>query len=274
MSMTAPGIVRHWLPKLAICGALATSASCLISVKDYPLERSGRDTGMDDAGSSGGAGERSVGGSNASSSGATGITDAGSGGTGAGVAGSCGQVRKAAALSFLGATDYDAGTSPSAVAEGDLDGDGAVDLAVANSGSNDVSILLNNGDGTFEPAAAYASGLGADSVVVGDLDGDQKPDLAVANLYTGRPGAASGDGAILINHGDGTFAAATSHDVGGFPSGIALADLDGDGKPDLALSNDESSGRAHILLNSGNGNFAPPVGYNCSANAGSLRLAI
>ncbi|HEY5374092.1 MAG TPA: VCBS repeat-containing protein, partial [Polyangiaceae bacterium] len=147
-------------------------------MKDYPLESSRRGVGSDEAGSSGdGAfagegGEKSAGGSDGASSGNAADTDAGSGGANGAAAGSCGHVGKAAALSFLGAADYEAGTSPSAVADGDLDGDGTVDLAVANSGSNDVSILLNNGDGTFAPPAAYASGLGPDSIVVGDLDGD------------------------------------------------------------------------------------------------------
>src|SRR5206468_4236096 len=76
----------------------------------------------------------------------------------------------------------DVGTSPRSVAIGDLNGDGRPDLAVANSGSNNVSALLGNGDGTFlQTAFNYAVGPGPVSLAIGDLNGDGRPDLAVAN---------------------------------------------------------------------------------------------
>ena len=64
---------------------------------------------------------------------------------------------------------------------GDFNGDGKPDLAVANSGSNNVSVLLGNGDGTFQAAVNYAAGNAPNSVAVGDFNGDGKADLAVAN---------------------------------------------------------------------------------------------
>ena len=79
------------------------------------------------------------------------------------------------------------------MAVGDLNGDGRPDLAVANAGSGDVSVLLGNGDGSFQPQQRFAAGIGPASVALGDLNGDGRPDLAVAN--TTDPGTVS----ILLN---------------------------------------------------------------------------
>ncbi|MCA9276994.1 MAG: VCBS repeat-containing protein [Phycisphaerales bacterium] len=73
------------------------------------------------------------------------------------------------------------GLRPISVAIGDLDGDGTRDLTVANRNSNSVSVLLGNGDGTFQPRQDFATGVDPWSVSIGDLDGDGTPDLAVAN---------------------------------------------------------------------------------------------
>jgi hypothetical protein len=73
------------------------------------------------------------------------------------------------------------GTNPDAVAMGDLNGDGRLDLAVANAGSNTVSVLLGNGAGGFQAQTQYATGTNPDSVAIGDLNGDGRLDLAVAN---------------------------------------------------------------------------------------------
>ena len=77
--------------------------------------------------------------------------------------------------------NYGAGDGPNSVAIGDLNGDGDPDLAVANMDSNNVSVLLGNGDGSFLSAVNYGAGDGPSSVAIGDLNGDANPDLAVAN---------------------------------------------------------------------------------------------
>ena len=77
---------------------------------------------------------------------------------------------------------YDAGDRPSSVVAADLDGDGKLDLIVANYGGNNVSVFRNYGNGTFASKADYAAGNGPLSVFVADLDGDGKPDLVVANV--------------------------------------------------------------------------------------------
>ncbi|NIQ20259.1 MAG: VCBS repeat-containing protein, partial [Gammaproteobacteria bacterium] len=91
----------------------------------------------------------------------------------------------------------------------DLDGVNGPDLAVANFVGDDVSVLLNQGDGTFAPAVAYEAGDFPQSVAIGDLDGVNGPDLAVAN---------DSDVSVLFNQGDGTFADAVDHDAGDAPS--------------------------------------------------------
>ena len=82
---------------------------------------------------------------------------------------------------FLAPLVFPAGDSPRSVAVGDFNGDGILDLAVANRYQNTVSVLLGQGDGTFLPAQSYAAGIYPRSVAVGDFNGDGKPDLAVAN---------------------------------------------------------------------------------------------
>src|SRR5438445_3188752 len=88
-------------------------------------------------------------------------------------------------VSFIARADLEVGTNPRSVAVGDFNGDGRLDLAVTNASSYDVpgtvSVLLGNGDGTFQSALSFAAGTDAASVAVGDLNGDGRPDLAVAN---------------------------------------------------------------------------------------------
>ena len=86
---------------------------------------------------------------------------------------------------------------------GDFDADGRTDLAVANRSGNSVSILLGNGDGTFQPRTDFAAGPGPISITRADFDRDGALDLAVADVNTSSfgPGRIS----ILLGHGDGTF---------------------------------------------------------------------
>src|SRR5207249_1694859 len=95
---------------------------------------------------------------------------------------------------------FDTGAFPVSVAIADLNADGRPDLAVATAGSNTVSVLLGNGDGTFRDKSEYFAGITPYSVTIGDLNGDGKPDLAVAN---------SGSVSVLLGNGTGTFGANT-----------------------------------------------------------------
>ena len=85
-------------------------------------------------------------------------------------------------VSFIARGEFRAGRNPHFVAVGDFNGDGLLDLAVANFRSETVSVLLGNGDGSFQAARNFEAGRAPSSVVVGDFDGDGVQDLAVANL--------------------------------------------------------------------------------------------
>ena len=145
--------------------------------------------------------------------------------------------------SFKAQLAYPTGRLASSVAIGDLNGDGKRDLAIANRGSWTVSVLLNSGDGSFQAKVDYRTGRGPSSVAIADLNGDGKRDLATANA-----GAATIS--VLTNRGDGSFQAQRDYRVGVrrvLPESVAIRDLDGDGRPDLATAN--PVGTVSVLLN-------------------------
>jgi len=140
-----------------------------------------------------------------------------------------------------------AGESPVSPLVADLDADGVADIAVANRDSDDVSVALGRGDGTFGAQTRVPAGPGPVALVAGDFDGDGRPDLAVVGDF--------GDQVwILPGRGDGTFAAARP--VGGprFPSGLVAADLNGDGLGDLAVAS-RALLEVTVLLGRGDGTF-------------------
>src|SRR5438876_590519 len=127
---------------------------------------------------------------------------------------------------FLAPLAYHAGRYPSSVAVGDFDGDGHLDLAVAN--GDNVSVLLGNGDGSFQTARNFPAGSLTVSVAVGDFDGDGHLDLAVANYghpSNGDPGGVS----VLLGNGDGSFQPARNFPDRSSPSSVAVGDFNGDG---------------------------------------------
>ena len=156
-------------------------------------------------------------------------------------------------IPFAPAVNYSTGTNPRSVFCADLDGDGDLDLAVANGLSNNVSILKNNGDGTYQGAVNYDVGEDPFSVFCADLDGDGDLDLAVAN-------ATNNNVSILKNNGNGTFQSAVNYGAGNYPVSVFCADLDNDNDLDLAVAN-YLSDNISILKNNGDGTFASAVNY-------------
>jgi len=158
--------------------------------------------------------------------------------------------------------DYPVGSGPFSVFSIDLDGDGDNDLATANIGDDNVSVLLNNGDGIFQTAAGYPTGSDPLSIFSIDLDGDGDNDLATANN-------ASDNISILLNNGDGTFQMPNNYGAGDNPYSIFSIDLDGDGDNDLATANVNSS-NVSILLNEGDGTFQTAVSYGAGTHPYSV----
>jgi hypothetical protein len=124
------------------------------------------------------------------------------------------------------------------------------DLAVANYGTNDVSVLLGNGDGTFGPPTNYPAGMGPHSIVVGDFNNDGVRDLAVANLIDNTV-------SILLGAGGGLFHPAVPYGTGSRPYTIAIGDFNRDGIEDLVVVNDNTT--VSVLLGKGDGTFKTPI---------------
>jgi uncharacterized protein (TIGR03437 family) len=145
----------------------------------------------------------------------------------------------------------------------DLNGDGNSDLVVANTASNTVSVFLGNGNGTFASNVDYTADTNksVQSVSVGDLNGDGKPDLVVADFGCSNCTAAlSGNIAVLMGNGDGTFQTAVTYNAGNKPQSIAIADFNGDGFADLAVTN-FIPWTVSVLLNHGDGTFGAPSAF-------------
>ena len=162
---------------------------------------------------------------------------------------------------------YAVGTSPYALVAGDFNGDGHIDLAVVNSngisssaGPGSVSVLLGNGDGTFQPQVTYAVGTSPDALVAGDFNGDGHLDLAVVNSNGISSSAGPGSVSVLLGNGDGTFQPQVTYAVGTSPYALVAGDFNGDGHIDLAVAN-ENSNDVSILLGNGDGTFQPQVTY-------------
>ena len=149
---------------------------------------------------------------------------------------------------FLPEIDYDVGDGPSAVAIADLDGDGDMDLVVTNQGADTVSVLLGDNSGAFSTRVDYPNAVASNpvAVAIADVTGDGKLDLVVANHAAFAPETVS----VFVGNGDGTFQLdflqfeTASTDA----TSVAIGDFNGDGRPDLAVTNQSTNSLA-ILLN-------------------------
>jgi hypothetical protein len=207
---------------------------------------------------------------------------------------------------FQPTVSYDSGGVEAwGLAVADVNGDGKADILVTNVQSNSVGVLLGYGDGTFAPAVTYNGGASY-TVSVADVNGDGKPDLITGGLDVllgngdgtfqapknyGPVGQyatvadVNGDGkldiisvgsargvGVLLGNGDGTFQSAVSYSTGGSQSyGVAVGDLNGDGKPDIAVPNYcaggvcSGDGQVVVLLGNGDGTFQAATTYDSGA---------
>ena len=182
-------------------------------------------------------------------------------------------------ISFAAKVDFGTGVSPKSLSIGDIDGDGKPDLVVTNSGSNTVSVFRNTSTpgiinaGSFAAKIDFTTGSTPWSVSVGDLNADGKPDLAVANrsgqsISIFRNSSTSGVISFLtkVDFPTGSFSAS--------PYSVSIGDLDGDGKPDLAVAN-SGDNTASVFQNTsttGGLSFASRVDF--SAGPGPYSICI
>ena len=181
-------------------------------------------------------------------------------------------------VNFGAAVNFATGTTPQGVVIADLDGDGKNDMAVANTGSSNVSVFLNTStygiinSGTFAGAVPFTAAAGSNYVAVADIDGDDKLDLAVANSTPGSVSVLRNNSSVgslaFIAHVD--FTAVTA------ANSIGIGDFDGDGKPDLAIGSGSTT--VTILRNTATsgvinaGSFAAHADYKSAGT--SVNIAV
>jgi len=158
---------------------------------------------------------------------------------------------------FAAPARYDNEVESRLIALGDINGDDVLDLICADIAT--VGVRLNLGDGTFgDPAVTMPVGQDPRGLTTGDFDGDG--DLDVATLNRGPQ-----DFSVLLNNGDGSFAAAVSYPGSLSPAALEAADLDLDGALDLVAI---GTGSLDVLINVGNGTFADTVSYAVAPRVG------
>ncbi len=175
------------------------------------------------------------------------------------------QVTNSASTVLLSRSDFPAGGPVTYMVAADFNGDGKLDLAFVHGGGSTLSVVLGNGDGTFQAPVSYATGNDSTHLATGDFNGDGKLDLVTTD-------GADNTVSVLLGNGDGTFQARSAHSTGTFPIAVATGDFNGDGKLDLAVT-DASANTVSILLGNGDGTFQAHVDYTTGRDPQAVFVA-
>jgi hypothetical protein len=163
-----------------------------------------------------------------------------------------------------------AGSNPRSVAVADVNGDNQPDIVVAEFTSSNIGVFLNVGNGTFLAQTTYSTGGGSTprAAVVADVNSDNNPDIIVANYGGNTVG-------VFLNAGNGTFLAQTTYSTGAAsnPTSVAVADVNGDNKPDIVVA-DYTSNYVGVFLNTGNGTFLAQTTYSAGAGSNPRSVAV
>jgi 6-phosphogluconolactonase (cycloisomerase 2 family) len=152
-------------------------------------------------------------------------------------------------ISLAGKADYATGNNPAGIATADIDGDGKPDVVATNYGSNTISVFRNTstiGNVSFEGKIDSTTGSVPNSIAITDIDGDGKPDMAATNWNSNTISVFRN----TSTNGNISLAGKIDYATGNNPAGIAIADIDGDGKPDLVAAN-YGSNTISLLRNTG-----------------------
>ncbi|HET9087826.1 MAG TPA: FG-GAP-like repeat-containing protein [Acidobacteriaceae bacterium] len=178
---------------------------------------------------------------------------------------------------FMETGAYAVGTSPSGIVAADFNNDGNIDLATSNAGSNNVSILAGSPTATFTLASIQTAGTNPIGISVTDVNSDGRPDLIVYDAASSTNLGAQNAVAVLLGNGNGSLQPPQFTSLNAVPGTLAaVADFNRDGKPDLAIT-EQNSNQVTLLLNNtlptpypGGRNFSAPntlsVGYGNMAD--------
>jgi hypothetical protein len=164
-------------------------------------------------------------------------------------------------FTWRGGVEFEAGNNPSGLALADFDSDGKLDAVTANYNGGNIGVMKGNGDGTFGTATTYAAPNQPFHLAVGDLNGDTKPDVVVTRL--------NGSAVMVFlnkNDGTGSLHPGVNYATAAQPHRLVLADLNGDGRLDIATAN-RSSNSVSVLYGNGtvpgvgDGTFAAKVDF-------------
>lgn len=177
--------------------------------------------------------------------------------------------------SFEQRVDYQFARQPTSVAVADLNRDGKRDVVTANI-LDSVSVFMNAGGGSFRPRVDYRAGSGPRSLAIGDMNGDRRPDLVTANSNSTPEGERVESVSVLLNKGDGSFRPKLDYRTRGQRelsfSSVAIGDLNRDGKPDVAVGDNQRA--VSVLLNGGGGQLKNRIDYSIrppNANGSGVR---